>query len=161
MKVLCDIVVSTIVSFEFLVICIVTGLAALFPAMLSKAGTALQSHKDAFQWLSVGCVAVLMFALRLGHEVLVPKHEHSGILASWPGFYMLKNRTLVGVCYVVTGACVAVVTWIFGADISDTKISAVYCASVTIVLIATLSLWYATVQLGIRLRDVRHDNPSN
>src|SRR2546428_7256878 len=157
MKILFDIIVSALVSFEFFVVCAATALAIWFPEVLNKAGAGLQSHKEAFQWLSIACVGVLMFALRWGHEILVPKNEHSGILADWTGFYMLKNRTLVGVCYVVAGACVAVAIWIFGADIHDTKTSAMYCAAVTIVMISSLSLWYATVQLGIHLRHVRND----
>ncbi len=84
MKILWDMVVSAVISLEFFAICAVTALTVWSPGLLSKAGAGLQSHKEAFQWLSIACVGVLIFALRWGHEILVPKHEHSGILAQWP-----------------------------------------------------------------------------
>lgn len=158
MKVLWDIVVSAVISLEFLAVCAVTVLTFWFPELLSNAGAGVKSHKEAFQWLSIACVGALIFSLRCGHEILVPKHEHSGILADWPGFYMLKNRTLIAVCYVVAGTCVALALWTLGADLSDAKISAVYYAAVSVVMISALSLWYATVQLGIRLRRVQSQN---
>jgi hypothetical protein len=161
MKIMSDIILATIVSFEFLVVCVVAALIIWFPGSLTRVGSAFQSHKEAFQWLSIACGGVLVLALRWGHEILVPKHEHSAILATWPKFYMLKNRTLIGICYVVAGTCVAVTIWIFNADIRDPKISGAYCGAVTVVMISALSLWYATIQLGVRLQHLRHKQREN
>jgi lipid-A-disaccharide synthase-like uncharacterized protein len=160
-KVISDIVFSVAISIEFLVICVGSLLTVRFPDLLRTLGTGLDSHKEAFQWLSIGCAGVLLFGLRCAHEILVPKHPNSEVLANWTGFYMLKNRTLTGVFYVIAGACVAVTIWMFNADIRDPKTSAAYYASVAIVMISALNLWYANVQLGIRLRRVRNDKTSN
>src|SRR4029077_8212485 len=87
MKVAWDLVVGALGSLEFFVICVATAFTVLFPATLRRAGAELQSHKEAFQWLSIACVGALIFALRWGHEILVPKHEHARVLTNWPGFF--------------------------------------------------------------------------
>jgi len=150
-----DLVLGAVVSIEFLLICIGIGIITWAPGLLGQAGSSLKSNKEAFQWLSIACVGVLVFSLRWAHEILVPTHEQSAALADWPGFYMVKNRTLVGVCYVVAGTCAAIAIWIFGIDIRESKASAIYCTGVCIVMTSAFTLWYASIQLGIRLRHVR------
>ena len=68
MKVAWDLVVGALISLEFFVVCVATALTVLFPATLSRAGAELQSHKEAFQWLSIACVGALIFALRWGQK---------------------------------------------------------------------------------------------
>lgn len=147
---------SAVVSLELLVICIAVALSIWAPGLLMRAGSSLKSNKEAFQWLSIACVGVLVLSLRWAHDILVPKHEQDAVLADWPGFYMLKNRTLVGVCYVIAGTCTAIAIWILGIDIRESKLSAIYYTAVCIVMISAFTLWYASIQLGIRLRHVRN-----
>ena len=155
MKHLRDLVFGAVVSPEFLLICIAIALSTWAPGFLMRAGSSLKSNKEAFQWLSIACVGVLVFSLRWTHEILVPKHEQDAVLADWPGFYIVKNRTLIGVCYVIAGTCVAIAIWIFGIDIRESKLSAIYYAAVCVVMTSAFTLWYASIQLGIRLRRVR------
>ena len=147
---------ATIASVEFLLICIGVALTWWGSDVLIKAGTTLRSNKEAFQWLSLACVAALVFSLRWAHEILVPKHEQATLLEDWGGFYMLKNRTLVGICYVVAGTCAAITIWIFGIDIRQPRMSATYFTAVLVVMSSALTLWYASIQLAIRLRRSRH-----
>lgn len=156
MKPFRDLVLSGIVSLEFLLICVATLLNVLTPDFLKIVGSTLKANKEGFQWLTLACVATLVLSLRWAHEILVPKHEHAAILAEWPEFYMIKNRTLVGVCYVIAGTCVALTMWILGIDLRVPRVAATYCASVAIVMTAALTLWYASIQLILRLRRI-HD----
>jgi hypothetical protein len=151
-------VFGALISLEFLVICTALALNAWAPGLLIKVGSSLRSHKEAFQWVSIACVGVLVFSLRWAHEILIPKHEHAAVLADWPDFYMVKNRTLIAVCYVVAGTCAALTMWIFGIDIRESKLSAIYYTAVCIVMTSAFTLWYASIQLGIRLRRIR-DKP--
>jgi hypothetical protein len=148
-------VFGAVVSPEFLLICIAIALSMWTPGVLMKAGSTVGSNKEAFQWLSIASVGVLVFSLKWAHEILVPKHEHAAILADWPEFYMVKNRTLIGVCYVIAGTCVTMAIWIFRIDIGEARSSAIYCTAVCVVMTSALTLWYASIQLGIRLRHVR------
>ena len=156
MKSLRDLVFGAVVSLEFLLVCIAIALSTWSPGLLMQAGSSLKSNKEAFQWLSIACVGVLVFSLRWAHEILVPRHQQDAVLADWPGFYMVKNRTLVGVCYVTAGTCAAIAIWIFGIDIRESKLSAIYYTAVCIVMTSAFTLWYASIQLGIRLRHVRN-----
>lgn len=155
MKGLRDFVFGAVVSIEVLLICIGIGISTWAPDLLRHVGSSLKSNKEAFQWLSIACVGVLVFSLRWAHEILIPKHPQAAALADWSGFYMVKNRALVGVCYVIAGTCVAIVIWIFAIDIRESKASAIYCTAVCIVMTSAFTLWYASIQLGIRLRHVR------
>jgi hypothetical protein len=147
-----DIILAAIVSFEFLLVCIAFVLSALTPDLLAKAGSSLNAHKEAFQWLTLACVGALVLSLKWARDILLPKHEHAEVLADWPHFYMVKNRTLVGLCYLFAAACVELLIWIFGMDIREPSLSAMYYAAVAVVMCSAFTLWYASVQIGIHLR---------
>lgn len=141
MKILSDIILAALVSFEFLLICIAFGLSIWMPDVLAKAGSGLSLHKEAFQWLTLACVGVLGLSLKWTRDILAPKHEHANVLADWPDFYMLKNRAIIAVCYLLAGVCVALLIWIFGIDIREPKLSATYYAAVAVVMCSAFTLW--------------------
>jgi hypothetical protein len=149
-----DLAISVIVSLEFLLICVAIVLTIFAPNLLTRVGSTLRANKEAFQWLSIACVGVLVFSLRWAREIMLPKDKQATILVEWPEFYIIKNRTLVGVCYIVMGTCIALATWILGLDIGASRVAAIYCGAVSIVMTSALTLWYASIQIGIRLRRV-------
>ena len=154
MKTLRDLVFAIVVSPEFVIAAACLALYEIAPALFNLLGNSLSARDEAFKWLSLAPAAVLVFALKCAKEALLPKAQGAEVLGGWPDFYIFKNRILVGLFYVFAAVCTTVGIWASGADITRASLSAVYMAALGVNIAAAATVWYASVQVGIRLRQV-------
>jgi hypothetical protein len=155
MKTLRDLIFAIFVSPEFFIIALCFAGYQITPSWFELLGSGLSRSAEALKWLSLAPAAVLVFALKSAKETLLPTTVQAEILAQWPEFWVVKNRVLVGLLYVFVTACMTVGLWISGANIARASLSAVYTAALAINLTAAGTLWYASVQVGIRLRRLK------
>ena len=152
MKIVRDLCFAVFVSPEFLIVAIFLGLYEIRPVWFHLLGVRLSRSPEAIKWVSLAPAGVLVFALSCAKDTFLPKAPKPEILAGWSDFWVLKNRILIGLAYVFGTVCITVGIWIVGFDIGRASLSALYFGALAVNLVATGTLWYASVQIGIRLR---------
>ncbi len=147
-----DVLIATLVSFEFLIVLVAALLGFYWPKLLTQLGMQLANRDDPFMWVSLAPVGALVWALTCAREVLVPADEHADLLARWPDFYLLQYRVLIGCAYVFLACCTTVGMWATGSKLGSETSAAVYFAALLVSLCATGTIWYASIRIRISLR---------
>lgn len=134
------------ISFEFLSILMAFAFYCFFGAELDAFWRNVSPNEKALEWLFLYPVAVAVWVVKEGANVLFPSERANAILHGWPDYWRLRAHFNVGVIYCVGLAVPCVFMWLVNG-LSSSKGMLTFLACALASSVSALSFFQANLRL--------------
>lgn len=146
-----DAVRAICLSWELVMIAAVVATWHLAPGIPEFVGLRIKADRELWEWVFAAPVAVLAWSGMQARAALFPASaEVNQRLHEWGDYWRFKMRVLIALSWIGLASVVSICMWVLKSEISSAVIGSVFLVSLSVSIVATVSLWLA----AIRVREI-------